>query len=140
MNQLGFIYVYGPSQPAFESLANSSGLELPISSELRFALLRYGQTKDFLEVLSARELRLWEDLTEPYLLEHTDAVLFSPGLAELAGTARFETGAEQLFSDRYFQNLLAQRRDRLSGLLEVDRDVLETIDAVLEAIAVRNGG
>ncbi len=140
VDQLRFIYVFGPSQPAFESLSSSNGLDLLISSQLRFSLLRYGQAKEFLEVLSARELRLWEDLTEPYLLEHTDAVLYSGASMQSPPTSRFDSGAERLYSDRFFHNLLVRRRGRISGLLEMDRDVLANIDAVLEAIALPERG
>ena len=59
---------------------------------------------------------------------------------DATATAPIDAGAARLFSDRYFQNLLAKRRDRLSGLLDMDRDVLETIDAVLELIARGNEG
>jgi hypothetical protein len=137
IEQLRAIYVFGPSQPAYEALANSSGLELLISPSLRLALLRYGQAKDFLGVLSQRELRAWEDLEAPYLLENTDATLFmGPPLSPEAGRS-FESGVDLLYSDRYFQNLLARRHDRISILRDMDRDVLAAIDAVLAAIAGR---
>lgn len=135
VDRLSAIYVFGPSQPAFEALANSSGVELGIPPELRFSLLRYGQAKAFLEVTSARELQEWQNLMKPYLLEHTDAALFTRGPQRPTPPEGAGTGAEQLYSDRYFRNLLMSRRERISALLGLDRAVLSAIDDVLERIA-----
>jgi hypothetical protein len=108
VDELRGVYVYGPYHPVFEDLANTSSVELLDSPELRFDLLRYGQAKDFLAVLSARELRLWEDLMQPFLLETTDAAVHSsPFTAE----PRFEDGAENLYGSRYFQNMLIVNGD-----------------------------
>ena len=97
--------MFGPSQPAFEALANSSGVELGIPPELRFSLLRYGQAKDFLEVVSARELQEWQNLMKPYLLEYTDARLSISGPERPTPPEGAGTGAGQLYSDPYFRNL-----------------------------------
>lgn len=137
VRQLRAVYVFGPSQPAYEALANSSGLELLIAPSLRLSLLRYGQAKDFLEVLSERESALWQDLMAPYLLEATDATLYWGAVPPPTDGQRFDSGADGLYSDRYFQNLLAQRRDRIATLLGMDQDVLTAIDAVLGELGTR---
>jgi hypothetical protein len=134
VGQLRFIYVFGPSQPAFEALANSGGTELVIPPELRFGLLRYGQAKEFLEVLSARELQEWEDLTKPYLFDHTDVARYEVEASLPNPAPGLDPVVEHLYSDRYFRNLLVSRRDRISALLDMDQEVLTAIDEVLGMI------
>lgn len=126
------VYVYGPYHPVFEDLANSASVELLDSPELRYELLRYGQTRDFLSVMSAREQRLWEDLMQPFLLQNTDAALHSDPTEV---TIRFASGDEALYESRYFQNLLLRRRGVIASQLGLDRDVRESIRSVRREIA-----
>lgn len=132
IEELRAVYVYGPYHPVFEDLANSSSVELLDSPELRFELLRYGQTRDFLGVISAREQRLWEELMQPFLFQNTDTALYSEAHPV---QPRFEDGAEVLYQSRYFQNLLLRRRSVIASQLGLDQDVRESIVRVREEIA-----
>ena len=131
VDDLSGVYVYGPYHPVFQDLANAGGPDLLTSPELRLALLRYGQSRDFLAVISARELQLWEDLMQPFLLENTDAALHT---GESPVAPRFPSGGEALTRSRYFQNLLIRRRGLILSQLGLDRDVLDAIHEVLRRI------
>lgn len=140
MGQLRPVYVYRPSHPVFEDLASAGTIDLLDSPELRIALLRYGQAKDFLDVLSDRELGLWQDRMAPYLVERTDGLRYMSPLGARDRTPRFPSGAEALTQDRDFQNLLLLRAGSVTSQRALDQEVLEAAEAVLEEIdRWRNG-
>ena len=140
LDDLRAVYVFGPYHPVFEDLANATSVDLLGSPELRFALLRYGQAKEFLAVLSARELRLWEDRMNPHLLENLDVLAYYGDAPQQALEPRFPSGLESLYRDRYFQNLLLQRRGIISSQLGLDDEVRRGITDVLEQIAAQREG
>lgn len=135
LRQLRAVYVYGPSHPVFEDLASSGGVDGSASPDLRFALLRYGQRKDFLAELAARERQLWQDHMVPFLSERVDGLRYSDPDEARDRAPRFPPGAATLYEDRTFQNLLLLRAAHVSSQLGLDSLVLQATDEVLAEIA-----
>ena len=125
------LYVYGPAHPVFEDLANAGAVNVLRSPDLRFALLRYGQTRDFLNALADREAELWHGYMHPYLIEHTDILAQASEQAPDGLMPRFPSGIGALYDDRTFQNLLLRRKGTIRSQLRLDQDVLEAIEVVL---------
>jgi hypothetical protein len=121
-------YVYAPYHPVLNDLANSASVEGLGISELRFELLRYGQAKDFLSVVSDRERKLTEELVWPFLLENTDV---AQSTSQKVIKPRFDSGAASLHDSRYFQNLLLRKRRLAAWQLEMDQEVRDSINRVL---------
>jgi len=135
MPWLNALYVYGPAHPVFQDLANAGAIDILESSELRYALLNYGQSTAFLTALAEREAELWHRFMHPYLIERTD-ILRQTRQGDRGGlTPRFPSGIDSLYQDRTFQNLLLRRKRSISSQLRVNGDVLDAIDAVLLQIA-----
>ena len=134
LRQLGGLFIYGPAHPVFDDLANSGSIGLLDSADLRFALLRYGQEKDFLSALSEREFTLWQDHMAPYLSERTDILPQIFPDRQPALTPRFDSGLEGLYSDRTFQNLLLRRRGTVDSQLRLDHRVADAVEGVLQEI------
>ena len=138
LGRLTGLFVYGPAHPVFEDLANAGAINVLESAELRFALLRYGQAKDFLADLAEREAALWHGTMHPYLIEHIDMLPTTRGIEDIGLAPRFESGFEALYEDRTFQNLLLRRRGAIRSQMRVNDQVLTAIDDVLaEAGAAR---
>lgn len=132
--RLNALFVYGPAHPVFEDLANAGAIDVLESSGLRFALLRYGQSREFLDALAGREAELWHSYMHPYLIERTD-ILPQTFEQDRGGLLpRFPSGIDTLYEDRTFQNLLLRRKRAIAGQLRVDGDVLEAIEAVLAEV------
>ena len=131
--------MYRPSHPVFEDVASSGSIDLLDSPDLRFALLRYGPKKDFLQVLSDRELDLWQDRISPYLVERTDGIRYAFPDEARDRTVRFPPGTEALYGDRTFQNLLLLRAGAVSSQLQLDGEVLQATEDVLREIRRATG-
>ena len=141
LSYLNGIFVYGPAHPVFTDLANSGSIDLLESTELRLALLAYGQAKDFLAVSSDRELQGWQGELRPYLFERIDALpimmeigMMSDGMMPAGLTPRFDSGIEDLYADRKFQNLLLTRRLQVVSQLNLDARVADGVARVLDEI------
>ena len=131
LGRLGALFIYGPAHPVFEDLANAGAVNVLESSNLRFALLGYGQSREFLNALAQREAELWHGYMHPYLIERTD-ILPQTREQERAGLLpRFPSGIDTLYNDRTFQNLLLRRKRTILGQLRLDQDVHEATEAVL---------
>ncbi len=131
LRRLNALYVYGPAHPVFEDLANAGAVNVFESNDLRFALLRYGQSREFLTELAGREAELWHGYMHPYLIERTD-ILPQTSERDRAGLMpRFPSGIDTLYNDRTFQNLLLRRKRSIISQLRLDHDVNEAIEAVL---------
>jgi hypothetical protein len=137
LGRLNAQYVYGPAHPVFEDLANAGAVNVLESAELRFALLRYGQSREFLAALAGREAELWHGYMHPYLIERTDLLpqTFEQDRAGLE--PRFPSGIDTLYDDRTFQNLLLRRKRTIVGQLRLDQDVHEAVEAVLEQVRAK---
>lgn len=134
LRRLNALYVYGPAHPVFKDIANAGAVNVLESNDLRFALLRYGQSREFLTELAGREAELWHGYMHPYLIERTD-ILPQTSEQDRAGlTPRFPSGIDALHNDRTFQNLLLRRKRSIIGQLRLDQDIHEAIEAVLAQV------
>lgn len=121
LGKLSALYVYGPAHPVFKDLANAGAVNVLESKDLRFALLSYGQSREFLTELAGREAELWHGYMHPYLIERTD-ILPQTSEQDRAGLMpRFPSGIESLYNDRTFQNLLLRRKRSIIGQLRLDQ-------------------
>ena len=139
LSWLNALYIYGPAHPVFEDLANAGAIDMLESTELRYALLRYGQSRDFLTALAQRESELWHNQMQAFLIERTDVLpqLNENYRGDLA--PRFPSGLEALYEDRTFQNLLLSRKVSIVGQLRVGRQALEAIETVLAQVRMLIG-
>ena len=128
---LNALYVYTPAHPVFEDLANAGAVNVLKSADLRFALLRYGQSREFLATLAGREAELWHGYMHPYLIERTDILPQIREQNRVGLMPRFPSGIDTLYSDRTFQNLLLRRKRTIASQLRLDQEVYEAIQAVL---------
>ena len=131
LGRLNALYVYGPAHPVFEDLANAGAVNVLESTDLRFALLRYGQSRDFLTELAKREAELWHGYMHPFLIERTDILPQTLEQDRAGLMPRFPSGIDTLYDDRTFQNLLLRRKRSIIGQLRLDQDVHEAVEAVL---------
>lgn len=70
----GHLFFFPPEAVLLE-LTPAGGLEVLRSSELRAAIVQYGQERPRLGFLETRGLDSWESALRPYLVEHAPALL-----------------------------------------------------------------
>ena len=128
------LFVYGPSHPVYDDLANSSSIDLLESAELRGELFRYGRLKDFLTILANNERNFFLTQMNPYLTQHIDLMLTNHASSPLGQDPKFESDWDHLRQDRQFHNLLVFRYGQVVMQLGIDRDIVDSIKNILANI------
>ena len=124
------LYVYGPSHPVYNDLANASSVEMLESDALRSQLFRYGYLRDFLGIQADLEAGFTQDHILPFLIDHVDlAVTIPPGSGQTSVTHPHD---HEAFHTREFHNLLVWKLQSIEYQLGLDRAIGQTVREILK--------